>query len=291
MQDELKAIRERNQNNLSRILREHGLRIPLDAAMEHYSEFSLFDRREKECRSCPHDNPEKVYGCYKPVFSYDAETKSLSVRFSGCPYAKELSARLSYEKTFEEMTIAKRFQNRTFENFRVTSTTRKIYDFIKDWADTFEANKKGLYIFGEYGSGKSHLAVAALLEVHNRFHVTGAFLVFPDYLERLKSTFGNDAEGEKLFSFYAKAPLLVLDDIGGGRRKDTEISQWANEQLFRLVNYRYEYELPTIITSTLTPSDLNDLLLSDTVSRLAEMCVFVKNRAEDYRMKQICVFP
>lgn len=282
----LKEIHDREEQQLSGIFKERGLNIPMDKAIQHYQDFVFIEAKERECASCTHDDPKKVFSCHKLCYAYDEATGELHFSATLCPYAATLKKQMAYNKALNGMSIAKRFQSRTFENFTVSDITKNIYDFALQWAHTFQPTGKGLYIFGQFGSGKTHLAVAALIEVQRMFGIAGAFLVFPDYLAQLQRWFDDHEKMEEYFAFYAKAPLLVIDDIGGGRKKESMMSSWANEQLYRLINYRYESELPTIVTTTVSPIDLSYILMPEITSRLAEMCYFLHDRAGDYRMQK-----
>ena len=49
---------------------------------------------------------------------------------------------------------------------------------------------------------------------------------------------------DQLFAKMREAELLLLDDLGA-----QQSSPWANEKLFQLLNYRYNSQFPTIITT------------------------------------------
>jgi DNA replication protein DnaC len=61
--------------------------------------------------------------------------------------------------------------------------------------------------------------------------------------------------------------LLHIDDLGAEHRTD-----WVLEQLYSIVNARYEAERPIVATTNLMPDELSERLGSRTVSRLVEIC-------------------
>jgi DNA replication protein DnaC len=107
-----------------------------------------------------------------------------------------------------------------------------------------------LYLHGEPGCGKTHLAHAIANSALSE-GIEAAFRVVPDLLFEMRSSFKSRGED----SFDAKLerlrviPLLVLDDYGAERSSD-----WATELLFQIINHRYERHLATIITSNLPPT-------------------------------------
>ena len=61
--------------------------------------------------------------------------------------------------------------------------------------------------------------------------------------------------------------LLHIDDLGAENRTD-----WVLEQLYSIVNARYEAERAIVATTNLMPDELAERLGARTVSRLVEIC-------------------
>lgn len=115
-----------------------------------------------------------------------------------------------------------------------------------------------LLLTGTYGCGKTHLAAAIANELLNAGR-TVIFQTVPDLLDHLRSTFGPNSEisFDEFFEQLQSAPILILDDFGAHSS-----SQWANEKLFQLLNYRYNLGLPTVITTNLRLDSLEPRLRS-----------------------------
>ena len=100
---------------------------------------------------------------------------------------------------------------------------------------------------GPAGVGKTHLAVAAASE-REKSGDTVFFSTVPDLLDHLRSAYAPDNPmiPEDLLEAIKTSDLLVLDDFGAERSTD-----FAEDKLFQVINYRYEERLPTIITTSL----------------------------------------
>lgn len=135
-----------------------------------------------------------------------------------------------------------------------------------------------LLLLGATGVGKTHEAFGAMRELA----VTGVYaqwsvVTAADLYAALRPRHGVDSEAE--FRNYRDARLLFVDDLGA-ERKPTEFTEEIN---FRLINHRYEHELPTLFTSNVDPKELGARLGDRVTSRLAEMCQRVPMKGNDRR--------
>jgi DNA replication protein DnaC len=135
------------------------------------------------------------------------------------------------------------FREKTFEAFDVTLPgMREAFDIARHYAN----DPMGWLVFrGNYGCGKTHLA-AAIANIAEQNGVPVVFAIVPDLLDHLRATFApnSDTPYDALFDKVREVQLLVLDDFGAENS-----TAWATEKLFQLINYRYNYRMPTVITT------------------------------------------
>jgi DNA replication protein DnaC len=112
-------------------------------------------------------------------------------------------------------------------------------------AHMFAEKPKGWIIFtGTYGCGKTHLS-AAIANYRAGLGDPPLFVMTPDLLDHLRAAFSpsSGTTYDRRFDEIRTAPLLILDDLGA-----QSTTPWAKEKLHQLFNYRYNAELPTVIT-------------------------------------------
>lgn len=193
----------------------------------------------------------------------------------------EVAARA--QKLLYSMSQLNSLKHLSFENFepqgRIGINAKQAqaleYAFkqAKHYAETMEG---WLLITGDYGTGKTHLA-AAIANQAVELGLPSIFITVPDLLDSLRYTFGGENESfEQRFTEIRKAPLLVLDDFG-----TQNATEWAQEKLFQIINFRYSNQLPLVVTSNLSLGQMDGRLSS----RLSDPSLVTKVHidAPDYR--------
>ncbi len=164
-----------------------------------------------------------------------------------CLQAELGTRRLSDLRAVSNLDALARY---TFDSFKPRSdlperecwSLRNAFEAARAFAD----NPQGwLVLLGGYGCGKTHLAAAIANEQVARGRLA-LFVVVPDLLDHLRATYSphSAVRYDERFDQVRNAPLLILDDLG--TQSSTE---WAQEKLFQLFNYRYNARLPTVVTS------------------------------------------
>jgi DNA replication protein DnaC len=170
---------------------------------------------------------------------------------------KELEAnRVSRLQRYSNLGSLTRF---TFENWH----SDKSFQEATQAAKAFAEEPRGWLIFsGPSGCGKTHLAVAIANERIARGYPV-FFVVVSDLLDHLRATFSPNSEisYDEFFERVQNAPLLILDDL-----RTQGSTPWAQEKLFQIINYRYNYQIPTVITINVSLDSLEERI----ATRLAD---------------------
>jgi DNA replication protein DnaC len=173
--------------------------------------------------------------------------------------------------------------DQTFDTFDQTVPgVQEAYKMARAYA---EDPQGWLVLSGSVGCGKTHLA-AAIANVCLERDSLVIFSTVPELLDHLRTAFApsNEMPYHELFDRIREAYLLVLDDLGVEHS-----TAWATEKLFQIINYRYEYRMPTIIT---TNTDLKGLDLR-IQSRLFDIGLVRRChiKAADYRPRNVPAKP
>jgi len=161
----------------------------------------------------------------------------------------------------------------TFKNFdwnrvNLPLKQRESLEFVYRQALEYSKSPESWIVFqGVTGCGKTHLA-AAIVNYRYQAGKPALFIVVPEFLDHLRSTFSPDSKVsyDELFESVKKTPLLVLDDFG-----EQETTPWAQEKLYQVINYRYNAQLPTVITTRCALDDIDSRISSRFVDRKLSM--------------------
>lgn len=134
-----------------------------------------------------------------------------------------------------------------------------------DWREPTITEGPSLLLVGATGTGKTHQAYAAVRALlTSGIRCSAVVTTAADLYAAMRPRFGIDSEDE--FARHAHTSVLALDDLGAAKPSD-----WNEEVNYRLINYRYERKLPTLITSNVPPKELARVLGDRVASRLVEM--------------------
>jgi DNA replication protein DnaC len=171
-----------------------------------------------------------------------------------------------------EGRIPRRYQGVSFDRPPVSDIARVAPDnirVIRRYVQTIDTNLDsghGLWLTGDVGTGKTTLAMLiskAALQAGRSV----AIYSLPRLLNLIRETIDSTEGKLDFFDRLAAVDLLHIDDLGAEHQTD-----WVLEQLYSIVNARYEAHQAILATSNLTPEKLREQIGPRTVSRLEEIC-------------------
>jgi len=182
--------------------------------------------------------------------------------------------------------IPKRFRGVGFDRQPIAdmdpALIREVRSYVKGIDAQLDAGK-GLWLFGDVGTGKTSLAMLvskAALDAGRSV----AIYSLPRLLSDIKETYEDRSESSymQLFERVVGVDLLHIDDLGAEKRTD-----WVLEQLYSIINERWQEQRSIIVTTNLFDVDeLREQIGPRTVSRLHEMCDLIPIMGRDRRMQQ-----
>jgi DNA replication protein DnaC len=168
--------------------------------------------------------------------------------------------------------VPRRYRGVSFERPPVSDLARSAPEQVRTvrrYVQAIESNLeagRGLWIQGDVGTGKTTLAMLvskAALDAGRSV----AIYSLPRLLNLLRESMESEGGLLDFIDRLAAVDLLHVDDLGAENRTD-----WVLEQLYSIVNARYEAERAIVATTNLMPDQLDERLGSRTVSRLVEIC-------------------
>lgn len=195
--------------------------------------------------------------------------------YTPCKYKAEEKRKLEAKKTGQ-----KELDKAKMKDIDVTDKKRaKVIKWLDAFYEKYDMGKnmKGLYLHGNFGSGKTFLISALFHELEEKKHVKTCIVYFPELLRNLKEDW--DAFEDKI-KYYQKIDLLLIDDIGAEK-----VTDWGRDEVLgTILQYRMEESLPTFFTSNLNLEELENHLKMTSTSVDS-----VKSRRIIERIKQVSV--
>jgi len=207
----------------------------------------LFDSLDElnHCKNC-----SNLYECKNKVkgYVYFPEKKESKLCFSyiPCKYKKRAMKQESEKKTTQNI-----LDNAKMKDIKITKNRTEVIKWIKDYYDNYDPYKtiKGLFLHGNFGTGKSFLIAALLNEIKSKYGIRTEIVYFPELLRKLKEDL--NLVGDKLY-YLENVDILLLDDIGAEK-----VTEWGRDEILgTILQTRMNNGMPTFFTSNLNILEL-----------------------------------
>jgi len=245
-------IRELKDEDFKKLV--SSLNLPQDKLMKYTSKLRKTTEQLKKCKNC-----SGLISCENEIngFIYYPEIQNGKLNFShiSCKYKRKFIKDNMYLDNIYSFDIPKDIINAKMKDIYTDDKSRiPVIKWIKDFINDYDGNKKqkGLYLNGNFGSGKTYLISACFNELAKK-GVKSAIIYRPEFLRKLKASFNSDNDSfSNLFDRIKTVPLLLIDDIGA-----ENTTPWGRDEILGpILQYRMQQNLTTFFTSNLSLDDL-----------------------------------
>ncbi len=178
----------------------------------------------------PNKNNDKIYFTYVP-----------------CKYLKKRQEEINIKNKIVHENEYARMKDIDVSDKKRAKVIKWLDDFFENY--NFKDNKKGLYLYGNFGCGKTFLISALLNELNAQKQVSIANLYFPELLRTLKNDWNIY---EEKINYYEKVDILCIDDIGAEK-----VSDWGRDEVLgTILQSRMNNKKTTFFTSNLSLDEL-----------------------------------
>lgn len=178
--------------------------------------------------------------------------------------------------TFESFNLSL-YPEHSKNNDNPREEMNKIFRICVDFAENFKGNEKGLLMIGGTGLGKTHLSLAIAARV-----IEKEFCVVYNSVPELLRTIDNEQFGRSTgdtLSVISECDLLILDDLGAENTNER-----TSSLLYEIINGRICRALPLIVSTNLSPAELQNKYNDRILSRLFSMNI-LGFKGDDNRFK------
>lgn len=232
-------------------LKEHDL--PKEFVYEHTGKFMDWLDQIKRCEHCQGLRycTQKVQGCYMDLYI----DGFLDFVMRPCTFAQNKQAAMAHARYYTQSSLS---EDQLFIDLTQLDITKESPAYRASLARIVsllqqDAPRKGFYLWGKPGAGKTYLA-AGITNYFARQKHSVAFVSVPKLIAELKLLFYEHAAMERKLNSLAAAEVLVLDDIGG-----ESVTAWSRDEvLLPLLDLRMERHRLTFFTGNYNLAELKE---------------------------------
>ncbi len=164
-----------------------------------------------------------------------------------------------------------KYRGVSFDRPPVTEIEPMVVRVVRSFVDDLDQRLdegRGLWLMGDTGTGKTTLAMLVSKSALAADRSVAIYSL-PKLLARIRRTYDSEPGQDSYLQFFNRltsVDLLHLDDLGAEKRSD-----WVLEQLYALINERYEQSRSVVLTTNHDRDDLAEQVGPRIVSRLTEM--------------------
>ncbi|WEG13915.1 primosomal protein DnaI [Pullulanibacillus sp. KACC 23026] len=210
------------------------------------------------CAACPGlEKCPNVLPGYQPSLVDDKG--GITVTYHPCSIKLQVEQQKRQKTLIKSYYVPQKILKATFRTIDSTEQERKValreaVRFVEHYLQDPQSTK-GLYFYGDFGVGKTHIMGAILNTLAERGQVESLMVYTPDFFREIKNSIQDSSVEDKL-EYIRTVPLLVLDDIGA-----ETMGPWIRDDVLGSILQRRVMEnLPTLFTSNYNLDELEEHL-------------------------------
>ena len=126
-----------------------------------------------------------------------------------------------------------------------------VFRRLVEFSEAYPHVRKGLYLYGDFGVGKSFMVAALAHDLSEKRGVSSTLLHYPSFVIDVKNAIG-DGNVKTLVDEIKLSEVLILDDIGA-----EQSTAWVRDEILQVIlQYRMQENLPTFFTSNFNFEEL-----------------------------------
>ena len=126
-----------------------------------------------------------------------------------------------------------------------------VFEKLLAFVEQYPTIRKGLYLYGDFGVGKSFMVAALAHDLSEKRGVSSTLLHYPSFVIDVKNAIG-DGNVKTLVDEIKLSEVLILDDIGA-----EQSTAWVRDEILQVIlQYRMQENLPTFFTSNFNFEEL-----------------------------------
>ena len=195
-------------------------------------------------------DPDYIARGYKPILVMNHGYADVSYEETPELIAAEKEAAI--KKRLKLINLPSSLKNVSFldvyrDDVARLAVLNRMIKFVNDYPE----NRKGLYLYGDFGVGKSFMVAALAHDLSEKRGVSSTLLHYPSFVIDVKNAIG-DGNVKNLVDEIKQAEVLILDDIGA-----EQSTPWVRDEVLQVIlQYRMQEDLPTFFTSNFNFEDL-----------------------------------
>ena len=126
-----------------------------------------------------------------------------------------------------------------------------VFEKLLAFVEQYPTIRKGLYLYGDFGVGKSFMVAALAHDLSEKRGVSSTLLHYPSFVIDVKNAI-SDGNVKTLVDELKLSEVLILDDIGA-----EQSTPWVRDEILQVIlQYRMQENLPTFFTSNFNFEEL-----------------------------------